>query len=149
MLEDKLTRGYIAGFIGGIAMNIVDHLSFALDISELRLLEWAAVFIHGHKTVNIIQVVFAQFAQLAFSGFGGIIFVFFIEQVTDNNHLFKGWLYGAFLWFAVHGIIVLYKINELIPIEEGTGLTYLVAASVYGLILILSLQWLNKKVEDD
>lgn len=111
-VQDRLTRGFIAGLVGGIAMNIVSLISYhILNIAELRYLDWAAIVIYGTKARNFAEVVFAQAIQLIFVGILGIIFAYLIPAISSKNYLLRGWLFGSFIWFLLYGISLLFKIH--------------------------------------
>jgi len=56
-MKDRFTRGLAAGIIAGIVMNLVNFFThYVLRISDLRLLDWASILIHGsRKPHNLIK----------------------------------------------------------------------------------------------
>ena len=99
-LNDRLTRGFIAGVLGGIAMSLTNFISYVLGIAEVLYLDWAAVLIYGYRFSTTGEAVIAQGGQFLFSGIAGIIFAYLIPMVTSVNHLFKGMLFGLTVWFG-------------------------------------------------
>jgi len=135
LIQDRLTRGFFAGLAGGVAMNIVNLISYYAGIAELRFLDWAAHTIYGTKPQNFAETVFAQGVQLIFVSILGIIFAYLIPLLTSRNYLFRGWLYGTIIWFSLYGLSMLFKIEATTPLRMGTVATDLVGASVFGLVL--------------
>ncbi len=144
-LNDRFTRGFLAGVLGGIVMSIFDFISFALGIVELLYLDWAAVLIYGYRANTILETVVAQAGQLFFSGIMGIIFAYLITVVGSANYLFKGCIYGLAIFFGSYAVTLLFKVTQLIPIRVDTVLSNIVTALIYGLVLAQSLHWLEKK----
>ncbi|MEW6536939.1 MAG: hypothetical protein AB1454_15115 [Candidatus Auribacterota bacterium] len=40
-MEDRLTRGFVAGVAGGIAMNAWGFLAGTLNMTTLRMVDWS------------------------------------------------------------------------------------------------------------
>lgn len=145
-INDRLTRGVIAGIAGGIVMSVIDYIFYALGIVEVLYLDWAAVLIYGYRFNTTMEAVIAQFGQFLFSGIMGIIFAYLLPLVTSVNYLFKGMLFGLIVWFGSYALTLLFKVTPLIPIHADTVLSNIVTAIIYGLVLAQSLHWLEKKV---
>ena len=148
-LRDRLVRGFIAGLVAGIAMNIFNLSSYYLGIAELRYLDWGAVVIYGLRPENVIEAVFAQIAQLLFVSNLGIIFAYLILFIGSVSLLFKGWLYGGLTWFLLYGITLLYKVEATIPLHFDTAASDFIGASIFGLVLAWVLGWLDDRVEQN
>lgn len=146
-MDDRLTMGFIAGLVGGIFMNIINLLVYAFGISELRYLDWAAITIYGTRPVDLGETVFALGVQILFVGILGVIFAYLILLVTSKNYLLRGWLFGSSVWFSLYGITLLFDVEQTIPLRLGTAATDFVGASAYGLVLAVTLRWLDQRVE--
>lgn len=143
-LQDRLTRGFIAGLAGGIAMVVLDLLSFyVLHFGDERLLDFAAEIIFGHRASSIAQAIVAQGAQFLFAGILGVIFAYSITRIKSVNYLFKGWFYGVSIWFTVYAIARLFGALEDISWREATS--DFIVASVFGLVLAETLRWLDQE----
>ncbi|WP_238455617.1 DUF6789 family protein [Desulfolucanica intricata] len=148
-INDRLARGFLAGIVGSIAMNIFNLISYYLGIAELRFLDWAAVVIYGTKPENIFETIFAQLIQIIFASILGIIFAYLIPQIGSINYYLRGWLYGASTWFLLYVISLLYKIELTIPLHVDTAASDFLGSSIYGLVLAKTLFWLDNKVKID
>ena len=146
-INDRFTRGFIAGVAGGIVISIINYISFLLGLAEILYLDWAAVLIYGYRFNTTLEAVIAQGAQLIFSGLTGIIFSYLIARVTSVNYLFKGWLFGLAIWFGSYAITLLFKVTALIPIHADTALSNIFGSSIYGLVLAQTLFWMDKKID--
>ncbi|WP_114679293.1 YqhR family membrane protein [Desulfotruncus alcoholivorax] len=145
MMEDRLTRGFFAGLSGGIVMSLLDYISFYLHFGKERLLDYAAEIILGHRAASLIEALIGQGAQLLFAGVLGVVFSYFIINVKSKNYLFKGWLYGVTIWFAIYTVGRLFGTLEHLPWQTATS--NVITASVFGLVLAATLHWMDQTVE--
>ncbi|MEW6182973.1 MAG: hypothetical protein AB1500_07325 [Bacillota bacterium] len=145
-LSDRMARGFIAGVFAGAIQDAVDYLSYALNINDLRYIDWVAIIIFNHKPTSISETALAAGGELFFSGILGVVFAYLIPKVTSKNFLFKGWVYGVLVWFALYSIMELFKVKGLTAINVSSAASDVVTSSIYGLLLAVSLIWLDKKV---
>lgn len=148
MLRDRMVRGMVAGFVAGIAMNIIDLALYYLGISKLRYLDWAAFIIYYTKPVNLVEAIFAQFAQLIFITFLGAVFAYLILFIKSQNILLRGLTFGLATWFLLYAISMLFKMEQTIPLRFGTAFSDFISSAVYGLVLAKTLSYLDKRVKD-
>lgn len=47
-MEDRVYRGFVAGVVGGVVSSALSHLSYFLQLTTLRLSDWAAILIFGY-----------------------------------------------------------------------------------------------------
>lgn len=144
-LSDRFIRGFIAGIVGGIVLDILDVISNRLKIDELTYFDWAGIAIYGSKPDNLLEWIVAVFGQLLLTGFLGIVFAYFIPHVTSKNIIIKGGIFGLFIWFAFFVIPLLFKINKLIETNADSAASDAVTGFVYGVIVALTLYRLDKR----
>jgi len=136
ILQDRTTKGFIAGVIGGIAMNIVSYISYYLNIANLRFVDWPSIFVTGQSATNALLVLFSLLVQLIFAGFLGIVFAYLISKlVTSINYVFKGLLFGVLSWFAIYSLTYIANVPKLTPLTMGTAVTDFMGALVFGFVL--------------
>ena len=143
-MKDRFMAGFISGVIAGIAMNITDWLGFLLGIHAERFLDWAAVAIYGRLPNTIPEVIFAQVGQIFFAGFLGIILSLILLKLISGNYLLKGLIFGIFGWFALYSISIAVRLPFLETHTFATVFSHLISASVYGLTLAYTLNWIDK-----
>lgn len=148
-LTDRFARGLIAGLVAGVVMNIISIVSYSLDITELRFLDWSAIAVYGQKPENLAEAVFAQFAQFIFVGVLGVFFAYLIVAIGNKNYLLKGWLYGSGMWFVLYGITILFHIEATIPLHLDTAATDFIGSTGYGLVLAATLKLLGERVTQE
>lgn len=143
-LNDRVTRGFIAGVAGGAAMSVLNLLSYLLGIAEILYLDWAATLIYGYRYATAAEAAVAQAGQLFFCGLAGILFAALIPWMSSRNFYFKGIVWGLAIWFSVYAITALFKVSPLIPIKVDTVLSNIIGAAFYGLVLA----WVMKRLEE-
>lgn len=145
-MEDRFTRGFIAGIIAGIAMNVPNYISFyLLDYAKLRFLDYASIALFGHRPLNFTEIVVAQISQIFFAGFLGIIFAYLITGITSRNHLLKGWVFSLFIWFITFAIAIVFRMPDISKPATESVISNSVGATVYGLCLPAILGLLDNK----
>jgi len=147
-LEDRLVRGFWAGVIAAIPMNLVSIIVYyVLHFTELMLWDYGAIMLYGHRTAVLWQRAFAGLAQLMFSGLVGVLFAYFLTKVTSKSYLFKGWFFSNVVWFTVFTVGSLFRVPHLYQVYPGTAVTNFVSASVYGLTLAYILYLLDNRIK--
>jgi uncharacterized membrane protein YagU involved in acid resistance len=144
-LNDRVTRGFIAGVAGGVAMSVLDLISYLLGIVEILFLDWAATLIYGCRYATVAEAVVAQAGQLFFSGLAGIIFAALIPSMTRRNLYFKGIIWGLAIWFGAYAITALFKVSPLFPVRVDTVLSNITGALIYGLVLAGVMKFLENR----
>jgi hypothetical protein len=148
-MKDKLTNGFVQGFIAGVVSSIADLIMVNwLKFGDTRFLDYAGVHIYGFKPETLGEQIFAQFVQFLFTGLLGIIFVYLIDKVKQRNILFKGQLYGVAIWFVVYTITILFKLKPLDKISLASTLENFIASMIFGAVLAIAYAVLSKKIVD-
>ncbi|SFH29943.1 Conserved membrane protein YqhR [Desulfotomaculum arcticum] len=148
ILQDRTTRGFIAGVLGGIVMNIISYISYYLNIANLRFLDWPSIIITGHSPTNALQAIFFFLIQLIFVGFLGIIFAYLVSKlVTSINYIFKGFLFAVLSWFAIYSLTYIADVPKLTPLTMGTAVTDFIGALVFGFVVSETLNRFDAREE--
>jgi len=142
-MQDKLTRGFFAGILGGLAANIWSLFSGAIGFTKLRFVDWSSIIIFAHTPpFTLGETAWAFFAQLLYTGILGILFVYLISKATTRNLLFKGWIFGEAIWFFTYALTTLFKVEGTIPIALTTAISDFISASLFGLVQARAIQML-------
>lgn len=142
-IEDELLRGFAAGAIAGLVMIIPDHILFLLGFNTVRYLDWAAIMLFGYPPEALWTTAFAQIGHLFFAGVLGVIFLFVLPRMHTKHLYFAGWLYSVVAWFILDAVVRLFKAPFLTTVAAGTTLTNFVGATVYGIVLVWAMVWLE------
>lgn len=148
-ISDRLTRGFIAGFLAGIPMNIISYILYPLGLTELRFVDWTSIILLGHKAApTLLNQGIALAGHLTFTGLLGVIFAYFIQLVSSKNYYFKGWLFSVTVWFTSYVFSILFKTFKTITFTAATPTANFLNASLFGFILAAILKWLDNKAEN-
>lgn len=147
-LDDRATRGMIAGFVAGIITKSYDLTAFYLGISTLRWMDFSGLMMYGKIPVYLSHQIFATLGTLFFHSLLGIMFVILIQRLlTSKNLLLKGWFFSVALWFIIFAVFHLFKVQELNVVPLKTTISSFVGASIWGLTLAKIVLWLDNKIK--
>lgn len=148
MLKDRVGRGFIAGLLAGVAMNLFSFLAIMMNWTHLPFWKWAAIVILAKENVGgPLEFSIGLFSHLFFTGLLGIVFSFLIPAVTSRIIIFKGVIYTTTVWFVLYGITHLFRFPGLVPVDGKTVLSNLAGSLVYGIALALAFSWLDKRTK--
>lgn len=144
-LDDRLTRGFFAGILGGFPTLVWGLVSkYILRFTTLLYADFASVLMMGHKPDGIGEQLFSHFAVFMFYGLLGTVFAYMIKHVSSRNLAFKGILWGGIVWFASYAITLLYKVPEFTTIPLRTSISQLMGSALWGYVTALSFAYLDK-----
>ncbi|EEG77327.1 hypothetical protein [Dethiobacter alkaliphilus] len=145
---DRFFRGFTAGIVGGVAMNLWSLIAvFVLNLEILRFVDWASILLFGDLPANHAEGAVALFIQLLWVGFLGSIFAFLIPQVTSRGYLIKGALFGVVSGFFIYAIPILFQVPILREHTLATVLSNITGGIIWGLTLAQTLHWLDRKTK--
>ncbi|SFH03121.1 hypothetical protein SAMN05660649_03573 [Desulfotomaculum arcticum] len=143
---DRFTKGFTAGIIGAIAMNIWDFLSFyVFRLSTDLYLDWAAILIYGQRPTTLFGTVFALAGQILFSGLMGIAVAYILTYITSRHYLIKGALIGFALNFLFYAIPIAYRMPVLSQNPAPTAFSHMVGSVLWGIVLVQVLHRLDDR----
>jgi len=143
---DRFNRGFLAGIIAGIPMNIWDLASYhLLKFSNLRYLDWGSIMLFGRLPENTVQITLGLVSQLMWVGLLGIIFSYLVPLITSRKHVFKGAVYGYLIGFVIYSIPVVFGTKYLSTSSTGTTITQLIGGLIWGITLAEALRKLDEK----
>lgn len=147
ILQDRFTRGFIAGLLAGICGALVWNLisRYVLHFATLSYWDFAAGIIFRKAISNMGEAIYSFFTVKLFFALLGIIFAFLTKNIRSNLLIFKGWIFGVTLWFFIYSMIAIYKIPILTNTTPQTCCSHFIEASVWGVMSGYFLNLLNKK----
>lgn len=146
-LDDRLTRGFLAGILAGIPTILTGLvLRFVLHATTLLYADFAAILVFGHKAPTLTGKLFSLLVVFMFWGFLGIVFSYLIRYFNSQNLLFKGLLWGALVWFLSYVVTLLFKVPGLLIIPVKTAISQLFGGLIWGGLLAEIFGYLDKKV---
>jgi hypothetical protein len=145
-MEDRLIRGFVAGIVGSIAMNIWSFIAGIMNFTTLRMVDWASIIIYRHMPpFSFAEITFALLSQILFSGALGVVFAYLVNLVTSQNLIFRGWLFSVISWFMIYSVTTLFKLEGTVPLPINTAISDFIASTVYGLAMPVVLSALVAK----
>lgn len=149
-MNEKFIRSFLAGVIGGVIKDLLDLIFYyCCQFNNYRYLDFAAMIIYGKKPFFWWDTIFAQFIELIFSGFIGIIYTTIIPRATNKNYLMKGWLYGVAVWLFLCTMGMIYKMPFFTLTPWQTTNSDFLTSSVYGIVLAGILRFFDQKYPNE
>ena len=143
---DRFYRGFLAGVVGGIIMNIWSFISVdLLNFSEFHFIDWAAVMTYGSPPDNFLENMMSLITHLAWTGFLGIVTAYIIPLTTSRKFLLKGVIIGFILFFILNALPVLFQTPYLHDITSETALSNAIGSILWGLGTALTLRYLDRR----
>ncbi|MDD3893426.1 MAG: hypothetical protein PHU36_00180 [Syntrophomonadaceae bacterium] len=148
-MQDRFARGYLAGAIAGLVMAAINLISFKLGLAQVRYTDIAAMLIWGDLPKSTWEVIFAEVIHIASAGLLGIVFAYLLPKLESGYLLLKGSTYGAATWFLIHTAGSFFHVPILEKSTSGTTFSHLISATVYGMVLAVSLTWLESYADKE
>lgn len=146
-MKDRFTRGFLSGIIAGIPTFIFAHIAISLKWTTLRWANFAAIFIFGRQSINLMEEVVSTVAVFFVCGMLGVIFAYIIPQISSANYLLKSWVFSIAFWFFAFALTVLFKVPGLIIIPGKTAIINFLMATIWGLSLGYCLKWFDSQLK--
>lgn len=146
ILQDKFTRGFVAGFLGGVAATAINLPLYLLGIAKFRLMDFVSHLVYGYFPKTPWEIAFGFLLHWGFAGVASALFVTnLVKLVDEDNFIFKTWLFGVGIWFTVYVITFLFKVKALMVIPFPTAIVNFTASSAFGIVMGLVFKFLEKK----
>lgn len=144
-LNDRFTKGFLAGLIAGIPALAWGLLSrYVLHFTTLLYKDFAAILTYGNPARGILANLFAQAVVFFFFGFNGVLFSYLTRIISTKNLVLKGGLWGSAIWFASYTITLFFKVPGLLHIPPKTSISQLVGGLIWGVALAVVLKYLDR-----
>jgi len=126
---------------GGVAANAWSFFAGWADLSTMRYVDWTAIMLYGHTMpFSSGEIALALVIQLGLCAGSGILFSYLILLITSQNLYFKGWLFSCSVFLMIYTISLLFRFEGTVPSPLKNVISYLIGASIYGLVLPQSLK---------
>ncbi|HEX3048855.1 MAG TPA: hypothetical protein VHY08_29165 [Bacillota bacterium] len=147
MIRDKLVFGGLVGFLSKFALDIFEIPMWMMKVIKHPLDHYGASLFLDQKTIHhtVLGLVISVLTDYVYGVFLGSLFVYLVKFTGKRNLVYKGLIFGAFLWlFSFGGLrsLPMVKLREVIP--ENVPY-YLFLHLVFGLALGLSVKVLFKR----
>lgn len=143
-INDRFTRGWIAGICGGFLGGIFSFLPYYLGISTIRLSDWSAILIYGRvPPFSHADQAYALIVLAGSTGVVGIIFAFLLPLITEKYIYFKGWVIFLIPWWIIYLFTALAQTAGTLNVSLMSTLSDGIATSITGLAAVFSYRLLD------
>lgn len=146
LINDRMTRGIIAGSSGALVQNIYMYLAKSLGLTDIMYVDVARHFIFTEAYDGVLAVVVALLAHFTIDSFWGVLYAYLIKYTSSRYYLLKGFAFGAAIWFFIR--VFGTKLFKVVPGSPPlTALVFFIGASLFGLTMALVLRALDAQGE--
>lgn len=149
-INDRFTRGWVAGTCGGLLGGIIGFLPYYTGISTLRLTDWSAILVFGRvPPFSFFDQVYALSVLAGTTGLIGIVFAFLLPLITEQNIYLKGWIIFLIPWTILYLLTALAKTDGTLNLSALTTLSDGISTSIIGLASVYTYRLLEPKQKID
>jgi hypothetical protein len=145
-INDRFTRGWVAGTCGGILGGILSFLPYSIGISTMRVSDWSAILIFGRtQPFSLVDQIYAVSVLAWSTGCLGIIFAYLLPLLTEENMYFKGWIIFLIPWWIIYLLTALAKTEGTLNLSVMTTFSDGISTSIIGLTSVYFYQLFDPK----
>lgn len=144
-MDDRFMSGFIAGVAANIPALIIDKVISFFNVKDVDFEHFAAALAFEGQIDSTAKLLFALAVEMMFAGFLGSMFVVAITKITPRYYYFKGALFGAFIWFSIHALDVIFKLPEILNINFASSVSHYFTSIVWGMLAAYIFKQLEKK----
>lgn len=136
-INDRFTRGWISGTLGGLAGGIFGFLPYYFGISQMRFSDWSSILIFGRsQPFSFADQVYSVIVAAGSTGVTGIIFAFLLPVINEENIYFKGWIIFLIPWWMIYLLTGLAKTEGTLNLSVMTTLSDGIVTSTIGIVSV-------------
>ena len=133
---DRFFRGFFAGFLAGIPMNLWSLLScHVLNFGEVRFLDWMGIILYGNLPVTFAEQAYALWVHFVGLGTLGIIFAYLMSLTTPFWYIGKAIIFSGAFGFISYAVPFLFQVPYLTEMPLSGVLSNHIGALLWGLAL--------------
>jgi hypothetical protein len=145
-INDKFTRGWVAGTCGGLLGGLFSFLLYSVGLSTLRLTDWTAILVFGRTPpFSFFDELYALGVLAGSLGGVGILFAFLLPAISEKMMYFKGWIIFLVPWGIIYFLTALAKTEGTLNLPVMTTLSNGISTSIIGLASVCVYRALEPK----
>lgn len=149
-LKDRFARSLVAGFLASVILLALNLFSYyVLHFTNRRYINYSALMIFGRKSETFAEAVISSIAQVGFATGLIVFFSYLILKKNSNNYLWRGWFIGLGSWFGIMSISYIVGIQNILPINVGSAVSFMITSSVWGIFGAWFLKQLDVRYNDE
>jgi hypothetical protein len=147
MIRDKFVIGGLVGVLSKAAMDIFQIPMWVMKVIKHPVYHYAASLFLDSKMLHqtLPGIVTGILVDYVYSVFLGVLFVHLVKFTGMRNLIYKGFIFGAFLWLFSFGGLRSLPIVKLREVLAEQVLYYFFLHLLFGLALGLSVKILLKR----
>jgi hypothetical protein len=145
-INDKFTRGWVAGACGGLLGGLFGFLPHWAGLSTLSLTDWSAILVFGRiPPFSFADQLYALLILAGTTGCIGILFAFLLDLIDEKNIYFKGWILFLIPWEVLYLVTALAKTDGTLNLSVMTTFSDGISSSIIGLVSVYTYRLLEPK----
>lgn len=147
MIDDRVTRGVIAGIAGAVVQDIYSYAIRIFGLADRIYMDYARAMIlykpYKGLLASIVSFLGHMMADILFA----VVFVYIINKTSSRYYLFKGLVYGGIIWYLLIGLGTLFRLPVFTVAPPKTAFALFIGALIYGLVISYVLKLLEVRGE--
>lgn len=137
MMQDRITRGTLAGLLAGLWIVLVNLSSYHLfHFAKARWTDMLSQLVFGRPVKTPLDFAFGLFCFFIFVGTMGAVYArLILPKPGTGSYYFRAVGWGLFVWVFTLSLGTAYRIPQMWVIAPETGLTNIVSLVGWGLLL--------------
>ncbi len=136
-MNDRFVSSFLSGMIGYLPALAIDKMATWLKLEQSDFMDFAAALAFHGKIDTLPKFLFTLWVQLLYAGLMGIGFGYIMRFATPKYYYLKGALLGAFAWFFIYAVDVIFKIPEVVTINFASAVSHHIASILWGVTTAL------------
>lgn len=147
MIDDRVTRGIIAGAIGAVIQDIYSYTLIIFGLLDRAYLDYARAMIMYKDYKGILATLVGFLGHMMADILFAVIFVYIIKNPSSRFYLLKGAVFGGIIWYVLNGLGTLFRLPVFTVIPPGSALAMFIGAEIYGLVIAYTLKLMDTRGE--
>jgi len=147
LINDRLTRGIIAGAVGAVVQNIYIYAAQMMGFTTTNYGDYSEILFFSKLLPGFFPNFFGIIGHFVWDTFLGVVFAYGIKYTSSRFYVLKGLVYGAFIWWIVNVICKLFRIPVFSTLPYQELGVFLVGALLFGFIAAFTLRMLDSRWE--
>ncbi len=133
---DRFFRGFLAGLLAGIPMNIWSLFSYhVLHFGQRRFLDWMGIILYGNLPLTFGEQAYALFGQFFGLGVLGILYAYLLAAIGSQWYVGKAVIYSGAFSFVVYALPMLFRVPNLTEMPMNAVISNHIGALIWGIFL--------------
>ena len=134
-IKDSLITSLFGGFLGTIAMDVVNYVSWKTKTSEMTYGHLAgSIMVKGLRTHKKTNFMLGQILHMITGASFGIPVFYILKHTGTKHHLFKGAFSGLLTWGILYDFGQRVRLFSAINHRTSSHYSFLINNIIYGMV---------------